>query len=140
MKTPRFKKLSWWFAGVYLAFSALVYFGSLGSESHSWWPIFLYPLIWPLGWIEHSLVQPMLDGWLAPDPKSAADSVWVTIDRISGGYYIVIGTLWFWVLGKLLARVADLFIPRKESWLNQPLQGTPAKAPSSSTEPDGRRS
>ena len=28
----------------------------------------------------------------------------------------------------------------KKKWLNQSLQGTPAKVPSSSTEPDGRRS
>ena len=45
----RFPKFAYWLAGVYLAYSLLVYFGSLWSkgDAHSWWPVFLYPVIWP---------------------------------------------------------------------------------------------
>jgi hypothetical protein len=115
MKTPRLRKLCWWFTGVYLAWSLLVYFGSLGSEAHSWWPIFLMPVIFPWSWGFEIFSKEFLYAWLAPDPKTAPESVWILMDRISGGYYIVIGTLWFWSLGKLISRVSSRLFPKQEA-------------------------
>jgi len=85
-------KLARWFAGVYLAWSLLVFLGSLGSESHSWWPIFLYPIIWPLSFFFESL-----------------DHV-----RTEAGYaifYIVVGTVWVWCVGRLLSMFVTRLFP-----------------------------
>ena len=45
MKMKRLRKLPWWLGGIYLCLSLLFYFGSMGGEGHSWWPILLYPII-----------------------------------------------------------------------------------------------
>ena len=111
MKTVRFKKLPWYLAGTYLVWSLFVYFGSLGSEAHSWWPLFLYPLIWPWSWVERLLIDRLLTNWLAPDPKSAPESVWMLMDYLGGAFYIVVGTLWFWFLGKTVSLVSRRSFP-----------------------------
>jgi len=77
---------------------ALVFFGSLGSESHSWWPIFLYPIIWP---------------WSLLFQVSA--SVLGDIGDI--GYvvaYIVFGTIWIWFLGRLFSLLMTRLFPFRE--------------------------
>ena len=51
--------------------------------------------------------------------------------------YFVSGVLQWLVLGFIAVAIWNR---AKKSRANQTLQGTPAKAPSSSTEPDGRRS
>ncbi len=51
--------------------------------------------------------------------------------------YFVSGVLQWLVLGFIAVAICDR---AKENRANKPLQGTPAKAPSSSTEPEGRRS
>jgi len=111
MKIPRCSNLCWWFSGLYLAWALFVYFGSLGSQSHSWWPIFLYPLIYPWSWLEHSIIQPQLESWLVPDPRTAPDSEWMMMDYFGGAFYIVVGSLWFWFIGKVVSRVLSNLKP-----------------------------
>ena len=76
-----------------------MYFGTLGSHGHSWWPIFLYPIFWPWSTAVLHLGDALTD-WLAPNPKSAPKSVWIAIDAICGFAYIVGGTIWIWCLAK----------------------------------------
>ena len=120
MKPIRFKTLPLWCAGVYFCWSALVYFGSLGSESHCWWPIFLDPLIFPLGLIEDRFLQPALMSWLAPDPTTAPESTWMFLDSIGGAYYIAGGTVWFWTVGKVCSFVSTRLWPQQPSAVENP--------------------
>jgi hypothetical protein len=94
-------RLALWFAGVYLAWSLLVYFGTLGSDGHSWWPVFLYPIIWPLSALYDSANEALLL-WRFPDPRLAPNSFWLTLDYCAGAYYIVIGTLWVYFVVRLI--------------------------------------
>jgi len=89
----------------YLGWSGLVYFGSLGQESHAWWPLFLFPLILPWSAIYQFALDPLIGHWLAPDPRTAPVSAWMAMDYIAGGFYIVVGTVWFWFIGKWLAHL-----------------------------------
>jgi hypothetical protein len=100
---PRYPKLARWMAGIYLLYSLIVFFGSLGSESHSWWPIFLYPVIWPLSALYGMVSSACLD-WLVPDPP---DWVWMLNDYVMGAFYIIVGTIWIWFLGRVLSRLGD---------------------------------
>ena len=102
MSKPPTAKLPWLLAGAYLAWSCLVYFGSLGSESHSWWPLFLFPLILPWSAVHQFLLSPVIERVIVPNPRAASASAWMTLDYIAGGYYIVVGTIWKWFLGKWL--------------------------------------
>jgi hypothetical protein len=72
----RFPKFATWMAGLYLVWSLLVYFGTLGGEGHDWWPIWLYFVIWPLSFL---------------------------IDCVMGSLYIILGTAWIWFLGWLIS-------------------------------------
>ena len=119
MKTQRFKNLAWWLAATYFAWSLFVYFGTLGREPHSWWPIFLYHLIWPWSWIEESVIQPLLNSRLAPDPKTAPVSVWMLMDYVAGGFYITVGTVWFWSVGKIISKIATSVFPIQENGPNR---------------------
>src|SRR5262245_40900949 len=95
----RFPKLAWCLGGMYLVYSLVVFFGSLGTESHDWWPIMLYPVIWPL-----SFVVERLD-FLSSDAANAV-------------FYVVFGTIWVWALARLLCLGATRLFPfRDESKL-----------------------
>ena len=109
----RLPKFARWLAGVYLAYGLLVFFGGLGSESHSWWPAFLYPVIWPLSLVYEALSSVCLD-WLIPDPKVAPAWAWTLNDYISGAFYIVAGTVWIWCLGRILSIVVTRLFPLRE--------------------------
>src|ERR1044071_3730628 len=98
----RLPKLARWLGGVYLLCSLLVFFGSLGSESHSWWPLFLYFVIWPLSALYEALSSVLFD-WLIADPKSAANWIWMLNDYIAGAFYIIVGTIWIWFLGRVFS-------------------------------------
>jgi hypothetical protein len=91
----RFPKLAPWLAGIYLVYSLLVFFGSLGSESHSWWPIFLYPVIWPLSYFFQRL------------DIASSDAVYAV-------FYIVVGTLWVWSLARLFSMLATRLFPFRD--------------------------
>lgn len=84
-------------AGIYLIYSLLVYFGTLGGDGHDWWPIFLYPVIWPFSWLiefaDRAIPATMMG------------------DYIVGFFYIVLGTLWIWLLGCIISiLVTRLFL------------------------------
>ena len=91
----RLPKLPSWLAGIYLAWSLLVFFGSLGSESHSWWPTFLYPIIWPL-----SFGIQKLD--------------FVSSDVGYAVFYILAGTIWIWAIARLFSAVVTRLFPFKD--------------------------
>src|SRR5437867_2620790 len=91
----RFPKLGRWLASIYLVWGLLVFFGSLGSESHSWWPMFLYPVIWPLS----SLFQRM--------DLASSDGAYAT-------FYIVVGTIWIGWLGRLFSILATRLFPFRD--------------------------
>lgn len=102
--TRRFSKLAIWMAGVYLVYSLLVYFGTLGGEGHSWWPIWLYPVIWPLS----VLIE--FAGNAIYNPLGS-----MLGDYVAGAFYIVFGTVWIWFLGRLISAVAARFFPPARS-------------------------
>ncbi len=91
----RFPKLGRWLASMYLVWSLLVFFGSLGSESHSWWPIFLYPVIWPLSFLFQRI------------DFASSDTVYAV-------FYIVVGTIWIWWLGRLFSILATRLFPFRD--------------------------
>ena len=96
------RKSPFWLAGLYFGWSVLVYFGSLAGE-HQWWPLFLDPLIYPLGHWFHRGGAAVFD-WLAPQPTS---SDFMLFDRIEGGLYIGGGTIWIWCVVTLFCFVVD---------------------------------
>jgi hypothetical protein len=106
----RFPKLAGWLAVIYLFWSLFVFFGTLGSEGHDWWPLFLYFVIWPLSALYEALSSVSFD-WLIPDPKSAASWVWTLNDYIAGAFYIVVGTIWVWCLGRVFSIVITRIFP-----------------------------
>src|SRR5215471_10156941 len=99
----RSPKLARWLAALYLLWSLLVFFGSLGSESHSWWPIFLYPIIWPISAVYEKLSS-YISNWLIPDAHHAPNWVWTVNDYAAGAFYILVGTIWMWFLGHILSK------------------------------------
>jgi hypothetical protein len=90
----RFPKLALWLASIYLVWSLLVFFGSLGSESHSWWPIFLYPLLWPLSLLFHSV-------------DMGGDAIYAV-------FYIIVGTIWMYGIGRLFSILATRLFPIRD--------------------------
>ncbi len=100
MKKRRLRSLPYWLGAAYLAWSIFIYYPREQGDLHSWWPLFLYPLIWPLSLaIETALraVQPALGD---------TDSGFRVYDHLAGGLYIVGGTGWWWCLGRLASKVA----------------------------------
>ena len=87
----KFPKFATWMAGLYLIWSLLVYFGTLGGEGHDWWPIWLYFEIWPLSF----LIQ-RADDVICPLGSAMNDYV-------VGAIYIILGTAWIWFLGWLIS-------------------------------------
>jgi len=108
MKTYRLPKLARWLAGIYLAWSLLVFFGSMGSEGHSWWPLFLYFIIWPISALYQFVSAICIDRLV---PGTAPEWAWVLIDYISGAFYIIVGTIWIWLLGRIISRVVTRLSP-----------------------------
>jgi hypothetical protein len=108
----RFPKLARWLAGIYLVWSLLAFFGSLGNSGHQWWPIFLYPVIWPLSAF-YEVLSKGICNWLVPDPRSAPDWTWILYDYTGGAFYIVCGTIWVWSLGRVFSVLATRIFPLK---------------------------
>jgi hypothetical protein len=103
----RLSKLPRWLAGVYLVSSLLVFFGTMGTEGHAWWPLFLHYIIWPISlifdWVSSIFLERL--------PQSSPDSTFSVIDDVSGAFYIIAGTIWMWFLGRLFSRMITHFFP-----------------------------
>jgi hypothetical protein len=108
--TRRLPKLARWLAGIYLVWSLLVFFGSLFGSSHEWWPMFLYPTIWPLGALHALLSDACLD-WFFPEARSVPGWAYTLNDYTAGAFYIVVGTIWVWCLGRVFSIVATRIFP-----------------------------
>ena len=87
-------------AGLYLAWGLLVFFGSLGTEGHDWWPLSLYFIIWPLGAI-FEVVSTALFERIFPSQATAPSWAWTAYDYLGGFFYIGIGTIWVWFLARV---------------------------------------
>ena len=104
----RLPKLAPWLAGIYLVCSLFVYFGTLGRNGHEWWPLFLYFIIWPLSLL-HTAVSSAVFDWLYPNV--APDWSYALNDYVAGAFYIVGGTIWIWLLAKVISRLATRLFP-----------------------------
>ena len=94
MTGSRRRALSCLAAGAYSAWAVFIYV----FADHAWWPMFLYPIIWPLSYIfERVLKYPLLN-WVNPDPNHPPDAGFLLFDRISGALYILGGAIWIWFL------------------------------------------
>ena len=104
----RFPKLARWLAGIYLVWGLLVFFGSLGSESHSWWPIFLYPVIWPLSFVFDFGSALLMDAIFRHQTPAWA---YIAYDYIAAVFYIGLGTIWVWWLARSFSMVVTRLFP-----------------------------
>jgi hypothetical protein len=111
MKKPRLRTLGLWLAAFYFAFSLLVYVGSYGHRDHAWWPMFLYPVIFPFGWLFEEALKPLLRAWLVPATGTVTEEVWMTLDHIAGLFYVIVGTSWLWCVGKIVSAGVTRFFP-----------------------------
>lgn len=87
-----------------------MFFGSLFGSSHQWWPLFLYYIIWPVSAFYERISSVLLD-WLVSDPKTAPGWVWTVIDYVAGAFYIIVGTIWIWFIGRLVSMIATRMLP-----------------------------
>src|SRR5690242_10220240 len=101
MNNRRLPRLSRWLAGLYLVWSLFIYFGTLGREGHSFWPLWLYFIIWPLS-LAHNVVSSACQDLLFPDTKSTPNWAYALNDYMAGAFYIIVGTMWLWFLGVLI--------------------------------------
>ena len=96
------RALPYLLAVTYATWTLFIYF----FADHAWWPFYLYRLIWPVSAVwEHSLRFPVFR-WLSPATGPVPTETYILFDRISGAYYLLIGTLWVWGLGAALSRLA----------------------------------
>ena len=102
----RFPKLAHWLASIYLVWSLVIYFGTLGRNGHEWWPLFLYFIIWPLSALYEVVSSVCLD-WFIP----TANWMWTLNDYIAGAFYIVAGDDLDLVLGTRLLDTCDALFP-----------------------------
>ena len=109
----RFLKLARWLAGIYLVWSFLVFFGSLWGNGHEWWPLFLDPVIWPLGALYGVLGGACLD-WLFPGPTSVPGWAYTLYDYMAGAFYIVCGTVWVWCIGRAFSIIVTRIFPLRD--------------------------
>lgn len=107
----RLTKLGWVLAGLYFAFSVVGYVGSLGHRDHAWWPMFLYPVIFPCSLLFEEVWKTPLREWLVAGGSGLPS--WVTLDRLAGAYYIVVGTLWLGLVGRLVSLASTRLFPLK---------------------------
>jgi hypothetical protein len=105
----RFPSLPRWLARVYFAWALFIYI----FFDHAWWPAPLYPLIWPLSAVwEHHVDRTVL-AWVTPPSGSPTPETFMLYDRIAGGFYLVGGSLWFWLIGYVVSRAATALFPRR---------------------------
>jgi hypothetical protein len=86
----------------------------MGGRGHSWWPIFLWPVIFPISFLFDIVSDVALD-WLVPDPKAAPNWVWSAYDWVSGCFYIVAGSAWMFYIGKCLSFIFDRLSRRRDA-------------------------
>ena len=82
---------------LYFAWGSFVFF-----FAGPWWPIFVYPIIWPL-----SLGIDALMHHIYPLVEVAArsdNSVWIHTDWLAGFLYVALGAAWVWLLTHIIWR------------------------------------
>ena len=96
---------------MYLLWSSFIYFATLGRNGHEWWPLYLYFIIWPLS-LAHNVLSSVCEDWLFP--HTTPNWAYALDDYIAGGFYIVVGTIWIWFLGRIVSKVATRLFPIKD--------------------------
>jgi hypothetical protein len=102
-RSPKFRHVA---AILYFGWSCFVFFGSLGSAGHDWWPVLLYSLIWPVSFVIDQGSLAVLTYFVGNTPP---DSSWLVLDYVCGFLYIVGGTVWIWFLGTVFAKFGSRF-------------------------------
>ena len=112
MERLRFPKACWWLSGAYFLFSNFVYFASMGSQSHAWWPVFLAPLAIPVFLIDMTIGEGLFALLAGPSPAITA---YANYDYFVGACYIILGSLWMWFVGRGISRATTYLFPLKEA-------------------------
>ena len=107
----RLPKLARWLAGIYLVYGLLVFFGSMGGEGHSWWPIMLYPVIWPWSYVFQLCSSLLMD---AVFPHQTPSWAYVAYDYVAAVFYVGFGAVWVWCLGRFFSIVVTRFFPLRD--------------------------
>lgn len=107
----RLPKLARWLAGIYLVYGLIVFFGSLGGEGHSWWPIMLYPVIWPLSFIFQLGSSLLMD---AVFPHQTPSWAYIAYDYVAAVFYIGVGAIWVWWLARLFSKLVTRLFPFRD--------------------------
>ena len=100
-------------AGAYAVWALIVYF----VADHAWWPMFLYPFIWPVSYCFERILKYRLLTWLGADSPHPTPESFILFDRIAGAFYLIAGTLWVWLIGFLVLTCAERIFRSKASEL-----------------------
>ena len=106
----RLSKFGHWVAIVYILWGLFAFFGTLGSESHSWWPIFLTPIVFPLNFVFGNLSAAVFE---AVHPGYAPAWAYTVYDYVSALLFIGGGAVWLWWLGRLVSILITWIVPFK---------------------------
>jgi hypothetical protein len=104
----RFPKLARWLTSIYLAYGLFVFFGSMSGNSHEWWPIFVFPIIWPFGFVCLILLD-LIGNALISD--GSPDWVYTFVDYMGAVFFVGLGSVWVWFLGRLFSMAATHLFP-----------------------------
>jgi hypothetical protein len=110
----RLPKLARRLAGIYLGWSLLVFICSLLIGEHDIWKVLLYPFIWPVSAFYEIIISPMLLAWLVTDPKTAPSWLEAFLYCVDGSFYVVVGTIWVWLLGCLVSMISANVLPIRD--------------------------
>src|SRR2546423_13288746 len=111
---PMKRRVPWlagWLAGLYLIYGLLVFFGTLWGRHHEWWPLFLYPVIWPLSFVLNWSSSLLLDALF---PHQTPTWAYVAFDCAGGVLYVGVGALWLWWLGRLFSLLLTRLFPFRD--------------------------
>src|ERR1700719_465951 len=98
MTDSRRRKLSSHAAGAYSLWAVFVYV----FADHAWWPMFLYPIIWPVSYVFERVLKYPLLRWINTHQSHPTDAGLILFDRISGAFYVLGGAAWIWLLSYAL--------------------------------------
>jgi len=95
----RLKPLEWLLASGFFIWCVVVYIAKNGEMQVI---MLADPLMWPLD-IFLFPTYSAIGGWLAPgDPREVSSSTWLQIDLIFDVVLVFSGTLWHWLVGRLI--------------------------------------
>jgi hypothetical protein len=108
----RLKSLSWWLAGAFFVRCLFIYLNvGRHAAERLWQTVYYDPLMWPLDW-PLQCIYALIGDWLAPgDPREVAPSVWAILDSVGEVVLVVSGTLWHWLIGRIVSLLLGAIFP-----------------------------